>query len=89
MYKQFQHKSQPEQKPLHFKIIIFPEQNQSYEMTRTSVNYEYSRFSISSFDGITFKAPFLVVTIDAAALANISISFRLSSSRLSSPCSST
>lgn len=45
--------------------------------------------SISSFSGITRSAPFLVVIIEAAALANQSISSRPSLLYPSRPCSST
>ena len=42
---------------------------------------------ISFFSGITFRAPFFDVIIDAPAFANASISFKLSYVNFSSPCS--
>ena len=41
--------------------------------------------STSSLVGITISAPFLVVMRDAAPFANVSISLRLSSVKLSRP----
>ena len=56
-------------------------------LRRLSAARSISRFWISSLVGITRSAPFLVVITEAAAFANVSISFRFSSFKSSIPCS--
>ena len=61
--------------------------SQLFFSTHYSAARSTSRFWISSLVGITRSAPFLVVITEAAAFANVSISFRFSSFKSSIPCS--
>lgn len=76
-----------------FLILIRPDSGFSFFGNPSNIIFYYKVFfrkeRISSFSGITQRAPFLVVIMDAAALAKVKSSFKFSCVSPSSPCSNT